>query len=427
MVVQIPIMWSMTQYRPRVVDRELVARLGRAGAVVVEGAKACGKTETARRVSASEVLLDVDADARRAMAIDPALVLRGAKPRLLDEWQVAPELWNHVRRAVDAEGTGQFILTGSAVPEDDVQRHTGAGRFSFLRMRPMSLLEAGASSGSVSLAGLMDGDPVAAVGDGLGVEELAGYVAVGGWPAALSLSVADAVRANRDYLQQIAEVDVSRVGSTPRDPDKVTRFMQSLARNVATEASDVTLSADTGGPDGSITRHTVADYAGALQRLMVTEPQPAWRPHLRSSATLRKAAKRHFVCPSLAVAALGVDADGLLRGLRLLGLLFESLVVRDLRVYSQPFDGVVRHYRDSYGVEVDAVVQDPSGRWAAFEVKLGEGQVDAAARSLLRFSAQVDHAQSGPPAALAIITGTGRYAYQRDDGIAVVPISALGP
>lgn len=414
-------------YLSRIVDGELDARLGAAGAVVIEGPKACGKTETARRRAASSVLLDVDENARRAAAVDPSLVLDGKVPRLLDEWQVEPTLWNHVRRAVDDRGSpGQFILTGSAVPADDVARHTGAGRFSFLRMRPMTLFETGYTNGATSLAALLDGEPARAADPGLTIADLAGRITVGGWPAQHQATVAKAARAARDYLTQIANVDVSRVAGTRRDPTRIERLLRSLARNVATEVAVAVLATDAGGAEGALDRHTVAEYLTILERLMVIEDQPAWAPHLRSRANLRTSPKRHFVDPSLAVAALGAGPKQLLADLSLLGFLFESLVIRDLRVLAQPLDGRVLHYRDNYGVEADAVVQLADGRWGAFEVKLGAGLIDDGAASLLRFKDSIDTKKSGEPAVLGVITGNG-FGYRRADGIDVIPIGALAP
>jgi uncharacterized protein len=394
---------------------------------VIEGPRACGKTATARRISASEVLLDVDANARQAIAVDPALVLDGPTPRLIDEWQIEPAIWNQVRRAVDDRAdAGQFILTGSAVPADDVTRHTGAGRISRLRMRPMSLFEAGRSTGLISLNGLLDGRLSSSAEPGLTVMDLAEEVARGGWPGLRGRDVADALLAVRDYLDEIARVDVGRVATGHRDPGRVSRLLASLARNVATHAAATTLAKDTGGADGPLKDDTVREYLGVLERLMVIEDQPAWAPHLRSRYRLRTAPKRHFVDPSLAVAALRAVPDRLLGDLRLLGLLFESLVVRDLRVYAQAADASVLQYRDSGGLEVDAIVEAGDGRWMAFEVKLGQGQIEAAATSLRRFAARIDLEQCGEPALLGVIVGTG-YGYQREDGVAVIPIGALGP
>lgn len=417
----------LERYQPRIVDSELLARLGASGAVVIEGPRACGKTATARQVAASEVLLDVDAEARRAVAVEPSLILEGSVPRLIDEWQIEPAIWNHVRRAVDDRASpGQFILTGSASPADDITRHTGAGRISRLRMRPMSLFESGGSTGEISLAELLAGETPRSGDPGLGLAQLAGELAVGGWPGSRDLRLDAALRAVRDYLEEIRRTDIGRVDGTRRDPDRVGRLLRSLARNVATPAAIATLAGDTAGANGPLKRDTVSDYLTVLDRLMIVEDQPAWAPHLRSKYVLRGAAKRHFVDPSLAVAALRATPDHLLRDLALFGLLFESLVVRDLRIYAQAADAQVLHYRDSNGLEVDAIVQAADGRWAAFEVKLGAGQADEGAASLSRFVRQVDTERCGRPAALGVITGGG-YGYLREDGVAIVPIGALRP
>lgn len=414
-------------YQPRIVDAELVERLASAGAVLIEGAKASGKTETARQHANSVVFLDTDLDARAVLSLDPALVLDGPTPRLIDEWQVEPSVWNHVRRRVDDRGQpGQFILTGSAMPADDITRHTGAGRFSRLRLRPMSLFETGHSTGAISLAALLTGTAVRSPQPKITVQELVSRIAIGGWPALQHRGVEAALRANRDYLDQIRRVDVERLGGVKHDPDKVGRLLQSLARNVATEVKISTLAADAAGADGAMSRNTVVGYLDTLERLMVVEQQPAWAPHLRSKAILRNRSKLHFVDPSLAVAAMRASPARILADLNLLGLLFESLVVRDLRVYAQALDGQVRHYRDSNGLEVDAIVETDAGGWAAFEVKLSPASVDNGAASLLKFADGIDTAKCGLPAALAVITGTG-FGYVRPDGVAVIPIGSLGP
>ncbi|MCU0622676.1 MAG: DUF4143 domain-containing protein [Gemmatimonadaceae bacterium] len=413
-------------YRPRIVDTELATLLRSAGAVVVEGPKACGKTATARQLAASEVLLDVDEPARQVAALDPALVLAGPTPRLLDEWQVVPALWNQVRRQVDAAGApGRFILTGSAVPADDVTRHTGAGRMARLRMRPMTLAESGAGTGAISLAALMAGEPPRSADPGLTIPDLLTQVAVGGWPLNLTRDVPAAQRAVVDYLEDIRRVDIRRVDGVTRDPDKVGRLLRALARHVATEVSVTTLAADAGGADGPLARDTVLDYLGALERLGIIEDQPAWAPHLRARARVRGSEKRHFVDPSLAVAALGASPARLLADPNAAGLLVESLVIRDLRVYAQALGATVRHYRDNTGLEVDAIVERADGTWGAFEIKLGQGQIDAAAESLTRMAAKIDTTRCGPPAVLGVIVGTG-YGYRRPDGVAVIPIGALG-
>ncbi|MBW6520957.1 MAG: DUF4143 domain-containing protein [Desulfoarculaceae bacterium] len=411
------------RYRSRVVDNELRQRLSSTGAVVIEGPKACGKTATARNLAASEVLLDVDENARQAVAVDPRLVLAGDTPRLIDEWQIEPAIWNHIRRTVDErDAPGQFILTGSAAPADDITRHTGAGRLTRLRLRPMTLFELERSAGTVSLAELLNGGRPACPDPGLNIPELTELIAVGGWPGHLRLTSQQALRANRDYLEEIRRVDISRVDGVRRDPDKVGRLLRSLARNAGTYASATGMAEDIGG----ITVQTVLEYLASLERLMIVEDQPAWAPHLRSRSRLRSAAKRHFVDPSLAVAALRATPEGLLNDMNLLGFLFESLVVRDLRVYAQVVDAEVLQYRDNTGLEVDAVIQCADGRWGAFEIKLGTGMVEQGVASLLKFAARVDTDKCGPPSLLAVITGTG-YGYLRDDGVSVIPIAALKP
>ena len=418
---------SAFEYQSRVVDQELAALLGAAGAVLLEGPKACGKTVTARQVAASEVLLDVDAGAREAAAVDPSLILEGATPRLVDEWQLEPALWNHVRRTVDERGEpGQFILTGSAAPADDITRHTGAGRITRLRMRPMSLAESGHASGAISLARLLDGERVRSPDPGLTVADLAARISVGGWPSLLGRPVEQALRANRSYLDEIRRTDIVQVDGVRRDPDHVGRVLRSLARNLSTYAAATTLAADAGGADGPLDDDTVRDYLTALERLMVVEDQPAWAPHLRSRSRSRSGPKRQFVDPSLAVAALRATPDRLMRDLNTLGFLFESLAVRDLRIHAQRADAEVLQYRDNTGLEVDAVVEAADGRWAAFEIKLGLGQVDEGAAVLQRFAQRVDTDRCGPPAALAVIVGVG-YGYVREDGVAVIPVGALGP
>ena len=414
-------------YQPRITDKELEQRLAVAGGVVIEGPKACGKTATARQCAASEVLLDVDAGARQAITTDPALVLEGKTPRLIDEWQIEPAIWNPIRRAVDDRARpGQFILTGSAIPADDITRHTGAGRLTRLRMRPMSLFETGHASGAISLAGLLDGAPPQSPKVRLSAREVAERVAVGGWPAHSNRSPKHAQQANRYYLDEVCRSDIERVDKIKRDPAKVSLLLRSLARNVATHAAVSTLTRDMAGAHDFLRDNTAHEYLAALERLMVVEDQPAWMPHLRSRSRLRGKPKRHFVDPSLAVAALRASPERLLKDISLLGLLFESLVIRDLRVYAQAATAEVLQYRDNTGLEVDAIIQAEDGRWAAFEIKLGASRIDEGAASLLKFADRVDSDRCGKPAALGVIVSDG-YGYARKDGIGVIPIGALGP
>jgi hypothetical protein len=415
-------------YRQRIADTELAYRLAATGAVVIDGPRGCGKTETARQAAASEVRLDVDDEARAAGLLTPALLLDGERPRLIDEWQLVPAIWNQVRREVDATGgrPGQFILTGSAVPADDVTRHSGALRFSRLRMRPMSLVEAGYSTGDISLQALLDGADPRAVDPGLTINDLAERITVGGWPNLQDRTIDEALIALRGYLDETRRVDLVRVDGIGRDPENVARVLRSLARNIATGASARAIAADVGGAEGPIDHHTVLAYLAALSRIFVVEDLPAWSPGLRSRTILRGAPTRHFVDPSLAVAALGTTPDRLLRNVETLGFLFESLVVRELRIYAQAMDASVFHYRDSTDLEADAIVERRDGAWAAFEAKLGQGAIDRAAESLLRVAARVDPERHGKPAVLAVITGWG-YGYRRPDGVAVIPIGALAP
>lgn len=356
-------------------------------------------------------------------------MLAGPTPRLIDEWQTGgTALWNSVRRAVDDRQTpGQFILTGSATPADDITRHSGAGRFSRIRMRPMTLFETGLSSASISLSALLAGESPSCPDPGLTASELLDQIAVGGWPGNLGLEVGRALQSNIDYLENAREVDIPNVSGARRDPIRLDRMIRSLARNVATEVKIAVLARET-QEDGTagLARSTVYDYLGALERLMITEDVPAWAPHLRSRATLRQEPKRHFTDPSLAVAALHTSPEALLRDLNYAGLLFESLVVRDLRVLSDPVGGRVFHYRDSHGVEADVILQLPDGRWAAFEVKLGPGRIDEGAATLRRFAASVDQDRVGEPVALGVITNAS-YGYRRPDGISVIPLAALRP
>lgn len=414
-------------YSPRLADEELARRLAISGAVLIEGPRASGKTETARQQAASEVLLDVDDNARRAMAVEPGLVLAGETPRLIDEWQVAPAIWNHVRRAVDARrARGQFVLTGSSVPADDITRHTGAGRISRVRLRTMSSFEMDQSTGEVSLARLLDSEFDGCSERTVGLADLASRIGRGGWPGDMDLAEEACLTSRIDYLDEIRRSDMPRVDGVSRDPDNVGRVLRSIARNVSTPVSLRTIAADAGGDGGPLDADTVGSYLAALRRLMVYEEQPAWSPHLRSRSILRKSPKRHFVDPSLAVAAIGATPQRLLADLEVLGLLFESMVYRDLAVYSRACDAAVFHYRDNTNLEVDAVVQNRRGDWCAFEVKLGDGQIDDAAAALVKFRRRIDAEAVGEPKLLGVIVSTG-YGYRRNDGVAVVPIGALGP
>ena len=421
-----PVTLTPDGYGERVADALVAQALAAMPAVVIEGPKGCGKTWTGRNFARSEVLFDRDLNARRSVPLVPGLALEGEEPRLLDEWQMAPEVWNQVRHASD-EGhrAGRFILTGSAVPADDITRHSGAGRVSRVRMRPMSLLETGESTGDVPLEALLDGEPVAARRPDAGFQEVLEALCRGGWPRLLGRSVPDAQLFLDDYIAELCRTDVSSVDGVARDPGGVARLIASIARNVATTASFSKLATETAG-DRPLNRTTATEYLRSLERLFVVEDVPAWRSHLRSRATLQSSPKRHFVDPSLAAAALGATPARLLADLEALGFLFESLVVRDLRIYSQDGRASLYHYRDSSKLEVDAIVEARDGRWLAAEVKLGGDEgIEQAARSLLRLRDRIDGSRMPAPSKLLIVTAAG-YGYDRPDGTTVLPITALG-
>jgi predicted AAA+ superfamily ATPase len=359
------------------------------------------------------------------MELDPKSVLAGPVPRLIDEWQEYPQIWNYVRRAVDdRKKKGQFILTGSANPEERARLHSGAGRFSILKMRPMSLYEKGWSSGEVSLSNLMKGRVPKSEQTDFDLKVLAERLTLGGWPSLIDSGGREALHFMQDYIALIAEVDINRVGGKKRDPRKVMRLLQSLARNISTEASTASLAKDTGGSETKISDDTITEYLEALERLMIVEQLPSWGPHIRSADTLRKAPKHHFVDPSLAIGALGLSMEKLLADLNYFGFLFESLVIRDLRIYAEAHDGKVFHYRDSRNLEVDAIVEYPDSTWAAFEVKMGFSAQDEAAANLLTFANKIDRGKMGAPAALTVITANG-FACRRKDGVNVVPLAVL--
>ena len=411
----------MGTYLKRFADTILKNRLRDSGAVLVQGAKGSGKTETALQIAKSSVRLDVDNDVRIRMELSPRSVLAGKVPRLIDEWQEYPLIWNYIRREVDdRKKKGQFILTGSANPEERVRLHSGAGRFSIIKMRPMSLFERGWSTGEVSLAGIINGRIPKSGPAEFDLETMAEKLTLGGWPSLLNSGGREALRFMQDYTALLAETDVSRVSDKKRDPQKVMRLFQSLSRNISTEVSLVTLAKDTGGA----TDETIAEYLDVLERLMIVEHLPAWNTHIRSSDTLRKAPKRHFVDPSLAIGALGLSMEKLLSDLYYFGFLFESLAIRDLRIYADLHDGKIFHYRDSRNLEIDAIVEYPDTTWAAFEIKMSFNAQDEAAANLLNFSRKINQEKMGRPASLTVITANG-FACRRKDGVNVVPLSVL--
>lgn len=414
-------------YKPRLVEEEVARKLNASGALLIRGPKSCGKTETAKQFARSILQVDRDEQAPLLMATDPARLLIGDTPRLIDEWQEQPKIWNYVRHEVDnRRQKGQFILTGSANPNEDVKLHSGAGRFTTLNMRTMSWQEMDYSSGQASLSGLLKGIAPDVVDLPADLEWIVERILKGGWAALLDATVDDAMLLNRAYIDLLAEVDMSRVSNIKRDPQKVRALLKSLARNVATLVDNTTLAADIKAHENrELSRPTIIDYLYTLEQLMIIDEQPAFNPHIRSSCSLRKSAKRHLCDISLAAAALGVDKNALLDNLKYTGFLFESMATHDLKVYAQANDSEVYHYRDSSGLEIDAIVQQYSGAWAAFEIKLGTGMIEEAAGNLKAFVKKLDLTKTKQPASLNIIVGTG-VSFTRADGINVISLSSLG-
>lgn len=414
-------------YYPRIVEAEIGRKLNASGALLIKGPKSCGKTETAKRFVKSILQVDRDEQVPVVMNIDPKILLSGETPRLLDEWQEQPKLWNYVRHEVDdRKQKGQFILTGSANPDEDVKLHSGAGRFTVVEMQTMSWQEMGYSSGLVSLAQLLRGENISFLNVELSLESVIERMIKGGWPALLDVSLEDAVLLNRGYVDLLADIDMSRVSNVKRDPRKVRTLLRSIARNIATMVDNTTLEKDIKAvEDVDLSRPTIIDYLDTLSKLMIFEEQPAFNMHIRSANSLRKSPKRHFCDVSLAVAALKLNREALLKDLKYCGFLFESLAYHDLKMYAVANDAEVSHYRDSTGLEIDAVVRQSGGAWAAFEVKLGVGMHDEAAKNLLKLNDVIDTAKFSKPASLNIITGAG-MSYTRPDGVNVVSIGALG-
>lgn len=415
---------STATYLPRLVDSQLARGLRSAGAVLLEGPKACGKTSTAKQQAASAVRLDASPRMRSAGLADPNLLLNGDTPRLIDEWQLVPDVWNAVRAAIDDRSRdGQFILTGSATPAEDITRHTGAMRIARVRMHPMSLYETKNSTGAASLNGLLRGARPSSAGTDVDLMGVAELLCRGGWPSNLRRDLGDAMNANRDYLSTIAAADIITLDGVRRDPRKVSALLFALARNAGTYVANRTLQTDSAGYGESMAPKTLDSYLDALARLWILVEQPAWGQHLRSAAQVRRSPKRHLVDPSLAAAAMGATPKSLIADPEAFGQLFESLVFRDLSVYAQASDARVFAYQDNRGAEIDAVVVKDD-IWAGFEVKLSANRVvvDRAAEKLRQVAGQMRTA----PVALIVVAATGP-SYRRPDGVNVVSLLDLGP
>jgi predicted AAA+ superfamily ATPase len=428
------------KYFSRIADKVLDYSLEASGAVLIEGPKWCGKTKTAEEKAASVLYMqDPDKTASYLKAADtkPSLLLGGKVPRLIDEWQMAPVLWDAVRFAVDQRGEkGQFILTGSAVPTDNAASHTGTGRISRMMMRPMSLFESLESNGTVSLNDLFnqthdkDCDSLAESFSSLTIEGLAFALARGGWPASIASkgSVKQkksvALKQVYDYVDAVINIDVSRVDGVEKSPPRVRALMRSLARNISTTAGIVTIRDDIAGHEETVSDKTIAAHLNALRRIFVVEDLPAWNPALRSKTSLRTSPKRHFVDPSIACAVLRATPESLMSDFNTFGLLFESLCIRDLRVYAQAIDGEVFHYRDKSGLEADAIIHLKDGRWGAVEVKMGSKEIEAAAVNLLTLREKIHLDKMQEPSFLMVLTA-GELGYRRDDGVLIVPVGCL--
>lgn len=419
---------KIKNYFPRIYDALLAKKLRHSGAVLVTGPKWCGKTSTTLVASESVIYMqDPDKSEAYKTAADtkPSILLEGDVPHLIDEWQMAPVLWDAVRFAVDQrQAVGQFVLTGSAVPIDNAVMHTGTGRISRLTMRTMSLYESKESNGSVSLKDLFEGRFPDMELSNLTIEQIAFAICRGGWPASVRMKGDDALELSRDYVDAIIHQDISRVDGIERNPKRVQLVLRSLARNIATTATNVTILKDMEGDESAMTAPTLDAYLNALRRIFVIEDQPAWLPSMRSKTAIRTASKRHFTDPSIATAVLRTSPKGLLEDFNTFGFLFESLCTRDMRIYAQANDGDVYHFRDKNGLESDMIVALNDGRWAAIEVKLGNKQIEEAAQHLQELARKVDDEKMGRPSFLMVLTG-GEYAYQRKDGVLVVPVGCM--
>ena len=422
----------MADYKKRIVDLILQDRLEAKGAVLIRGPKWCGKTTTAVQKAASVLKMDNPETKEQNLdmaRLNPLRLLKGDVPRLIDEWQLAPSLWDAVRYEVDRRGEmGQFILTGSAVPPDTRgMTHSGTGRFSWLMMRPMSLYESGESTGEVSLKELFSESYAVDGENGLDMDDLAFLVCRGGWPLSVDLERKAALQQAFDYYDAVVESDINRADGVNKNPERVRRIMRSLARNQGTQAANTVIADDIMANEaGKVNEDTVHSYIEALKKIFVVEDMPAWNPNLRSKSAIRTTDTRYYVDSSIAAASLGIGPDDLLNDLKTFGLLFETMCVRDLRVFAESLGGSVYHYRDNTGLECDAVVHLRNGKYGLVEIKLGgEGAIGDGARSLLKLRSVIDTARMRDPSFMMVLTGVGQYAYRREDGVLVVPVGVL--
>lgn len=417
-------------YLKRVVDQKLSIYLQTFGAVLIEGPKWCGKTTTASIHAKSILKMQEPEQLRNNLRIAdsaPQLLLKGESPRLIDEWQIAPVLWNTIRSHIDEEPTsGQFILTGSTTPPNDPYMHTGTGRFGRLLMRPMSLFESLESTGDVSLKLLFEGVPLSPCKSNLNIEKIAHLICRGGWPQSINKSEDSALLMAREYVKAIANEEINTPNGAIRDSVRVRSFLRAYARNIQTLTKNTTLLEDIKANDVSIDAATLYAYMNALQKIFVIEETPAWSPNIRSRTAIRTSNKKGFVDPSIAAAVLGQTKSSLLNDFELFGFLFESLCIRDLRIYTDDMDGTISHYRDVYGLECDAVIHLNNGKFALVEIKLGGKEEDVAAKKLIELESLLLSKGYSLPQFKMILTG-GDLGYLRKDGVMVVPLGCLKP
>lgn len=422
----------MINYKKRIADDILKRKLEGKGAVLIEGPKWCGKTTTAEQLASSILYMDDPEKKEQNIAmseLNPKRLLKGETPRLIDEWQLAPKLWDAIRFEVDhRSGMGQFILTGSAVPADTKEiTHSGTGRFAWLTMRPMSLYESGESTGEVSLTDLFNGVSEIDGSNRISIDRLAFLVCRGGWPQAVDMRDEIALDQAMDYYDAIVRSDINRADNVQKNPERVRRLMRSYARNQGGRIPNTEIAQDVAANDKApISEETVASYLSALRKIFVVEDMPAWNPNLRSKTAIRSSDTRYYIDPSIAAAALGIGPNDLINDLKTFGFLFETLCVRDLRVFADALGGEVYHYRDKDGQECDAVVHLRNGEYGLIEIKLGGDKlIEEGAESLKAMQAKIDIDTMKAPSFLMVLTGTGDYAYCRHDGVCVVPIGCL--
>ena len=416
----------MKRYRKRIADDILIRKLEGKGAVLIEGPKWCGKTTTAEQLAASILYMDDPEKKEHNIArseLNPKRLLKGATPRLIDEWQLAPKLWDAIRFEVDHRGElGQFVLTGSAVPADTREiTHSGTGRFTWLTMRPMSLYESGDSTGEVRLKDLFSGAAEIDGASNLSIDRLAFLVCRGGWPQAVDMRDEIALDQAMDYYDAVVHSDINRADNVQKNPERVKRLMRSYARNQGSQVPNTVLAQDIAANE-----ETVASYVSALRKIFVVEDMPAWNPNLRSKTAIRSSDTRYYIDPSIAATALGIGPNDLINDLNTFGFLFETLCIRDLRVFADALNGEVYHYRDKGGQECDAVVHLRNGNYGLIEIKLGGDRlIEEGAKNLKSMEAKIDTDKMNTPSFLMVLTGTGDYAYRRQDGVYVVPIGCL--